>query len=138
MVKIRLTRIGKTNSPSYRIVVVDSKKKRDGKSIEIIGFYNPSTNPIEHKLDEVRYNFWVAKGAQPTEAVKQIKEGKYEHIPYDPNATKEEPSEEVTEVEAPAQEETKEEKTDVDVDPKEEIKTEEDKSPEVSKEEKSE
>lgn len=90
MVKIRLTRIGKKNSPAYRIVVMDSKKKRDGKSIEIIGFYNPSTNPIEHKLDEERYNFWISKGAQATEAVKLIKEGKYKHIPYNPNAAVEE------------------------------------------------
>lgn len=86
MVKIRLTKTGRKNAPSYRIVVADARSPRDGKFIEVIGFYNPSHNPAQSKIDKKKYEEWVKKGAQPTEAVKQIVEGKYEFVPYDPKA----------------------------------------------------
>ncbi|MBM4402134.1 MAG: 30S ribosomal protein S16 [Candidatus Cloacimonetes bacterium] len=72
MIKIRLTRTGKKHQASYRIVVADSRSKRDGRHIEILGYYNPQVKPPEMGLDKVRYNYWVGVGAQPTEAVKEL------------------------------------------------------------------
>ena len=71
-VKIRLKRLGKVRVPQYRIVVVDSRKKRDGKVIEEIGKYHPKEDPsyIEVKSDRAQY--WLGVGAQPTEAVAAI------------------------------------------------------------------
>lgn len=70
-VKIRLTRVGKTNSPFYRIIAIDSRKKRDGASLDILGTYNP----IEGKLiqfDQEKINYWVSKGAILTDVVKRL------------------------------------------------------------------
>ena len=72
MVKIRLFRTGKKNAPSYRIVVADSRSKRDGKVIEKIGFYDPKTKPQTVKIDQARFDYWISKGAQATEAVKKL------------------------------------------------------------------
>lgn len=72
MVKIRLSRTGKRNAPSYRIVVMDSRSKRDGKEIEEIGFYDPKTKPTTIRFDRNRLDYWVSKGAQMSEAVKKI------------------------------------------------------------------
>lgn len=70
-VKIRLTRTGKANQISYRIVAQDSRAKRDGKFLEILGFYNPHLKPnINIKKD--RFSFWINKGAKPTEAVTKL------------------------------------------------------------------
>lgn len=71
-VKIRLTRMGKIRTPQYRIVVADSKVKRDGKVIESVGLYHPKENPsrIEVKSDRVQH--WLSVGAQPTDQVKAI------------------------------------------------------------------
>ena len=74
MVKIRLMRTGKKHQASYRIVTVDSHGKRDGRHIEILGYYNPQTEPPNVGLDKVRYNYWVSVGAKPTEIVKKIYE----------------------------------------------------------------
>ncbi len=68
MVKIRLQRVGKRSDPRYRIVVADSRTKRDGKVIEILGHLNPKENK-DWKLDYDRYRYWVSKGAQPTPRV---------------------------------------------------------------------
>ncbi|MCC6547071.1 30S ribosomal protein S16 [Candidatus Sumerlaeota bacterium] len=77
MVKIRLTRIGKTHTPFYRIVVADERRARDGKNIEIIGRYQPAMkdNQVEVKKDRAMY--WLHQGAQPTETVRALfsKEG---------------------------------------------------------------
>jgi small subunit ribosomal protein S16 len=69
MVKIRLRRVGGKKQPSYRVVVTDSRSPRDGRFIEIIGFYNPRTEPPTMDLKEDRALYWLTQGAQPTSAV---------------------------------------------------------------------
>lgn len=71
-VKLRLQRHGTTKRPFYRLVVADSRSKRDGKYLEIIGTYDPTKNPSEVKIDEARALDWLSKGAQPTDTVKNI------------------------------------------------------------------
>jgi small subunit ribosomal protein S16 len=75
MVKIRLTRKGKKKVPFYRIVVIDSKKARDGKFIERVGHYDPRNKELSLKRDRIEY--WISKGAQPTNTVAKLiaKEG---------------------------------------------------------------
>lgn len=68
-VKIRLKRLGKIRSPHYRIVVMDSRTKRDGRAIEEIGLYHPKNDPSFIKVDSERAQYWLSVGAQPTEAV---------------------------------------------------------------------
>jgi small subunit ribosomal protein S16 len=68
-VKIRLKRLGKIRSPHYRIVVADSRTKRDGRSIEEIGKYHPKNDPSLIEVDSERAQYWLSVGAQPTEAV---------------------------------------------------------------------
>ena len=74
MVKIRLQRFGAHKAPKYRIVAADSRSPRDGKFIEIVGTYNPLTNPATVTLDAEKIQAWLAKGAQPTVTVKNILE----------------------------------------------------------------
>jgi len=71
-VKIRLKRLGKVRVPQYRIVVVDSRKKRDGKVIEEIGKYHPKEDPSYISVVSDRAQYWLGVGAQPSEAVSQI------------------------------------------------------------------
>lgn len=71
MVKIRFSRIGKIHSPVYRIVAIDSRKKRDGEALEILGTYNPLTGDLINFHQE-RVNYWVSQGAQLTGAVKKV------------------------------------------------------------------
>ncbi|MDD7465550.1 MAG: 30S ribosomal protein S16 [Actinomycetaceae bacterium] len=68
-VKIRLKRMGKIREPHYRVVVVDSRKKRDGRVIEEIGYYNPNTDPSVIDINSERAQYWLSVGAQPSEAV---------------------------------------------------------------------
>ncbi len=70
--KIRLKRLGKIRSPHYRIVVMDSRTKRDGRAIEEIGLYQPKNDPSVIKVDSERAQYWLGVGAQPTEAVVTI------------------------------------------------------------------
>ncbi len=72
MVKIRLRRMGAKKAPFYRVVVADSRYPRDGRFIEEIGYYNPTTNPAEVKIDLDKANDWIKKGAQPTDTVKAL------------------------------------------------------------------
>ena len=72
MVKIRLRRMGAKKAPFYRIVVADSRYPRDGRFIEEIGFYNPTTDPPELKVDVDRAQAWIKTGAQPTETVRDL------------------------------------------------------------------
>ena len=71
-VKIRLKRLGKIRSPHYRIVVMDSRTKRDGRAIEEIGLYQPKNDPSVIRVDSERAQYWLGVGAQPTEAVVTI------------------------------------------------------------------
>ncbi len=77
MVKLRLKRMGAKKQPSYRIVAADSRAPRDGRFIEILGFYNPRTNPAEVIIDEEKVLKWLNNGAQPSDTVRSIlsKEG---------------------------------------------------------------
>ena len=70
--KIRLKRLGKIRSPHYRIVVMDSRTKRDGRAIEEIGLYQPKNDPSVIKVESERAQYWLGVGAQPTEAVVTI------------------------------------------------------------------
>jgi len=69
---VRLTRMGRKKKPFYRIVVTDSRKRRDGGWIESIGYYNPLTEPETIKVDEDRLNYWVSVGAKLSDRVKRI------------------------------------------------------------------
>lgn len=72
MVRIRLRRVGSKRQPSYRIVVADARSPRDGRYIEIIGFYNPRTEPATMIVDEGRALYWLNSGAQPSDTVDYI------------------------------------------------------------------
>ena len=72
MVKMRLTRMGDKKSPFYRIVVADSRVARDAKYIDLVGTYNPITNPEEIKIDADKAQTWIKNGAQPTATVKAL------------------------------------------------------------------
>ena len=71
-VKLRLTRMGKTKQPAYRVVAIDSHTKRDGEYIELIGTYNPLTKPATVKLDEKVALKWLGNGAIPSDTVKNL------------------------------------------------------------------
>ena len=71
-VRIRLTRVGATKQPTYRLVVADGRSARDSRSIETIGHYNPRTEPIELKIDAERAKKWLSQGAQPSETVARL------------------------------------------------------------------
>src|SRR4051812_29547348 len=66
-VRIRLTRVGATKQPTYRVVVADGRSARDGRAIETIGHYNPRTEPVEFVVDADKAKAWMAKGAQPSD-----------------------------------------------------------------------
>ncbi len=72
MTVIRLTRMGRNKKPFYRIVVTDSRKRRDSGWIESIGYFNPVSDPKVLKIDEERYNYWLSVGAKPSERVKKL------------------------------------------------------------------
>lgn len=71
-VKLRLTRMGSTKRPFYRIVATDSRTKRDGEYIELIGTYNPLTNPADVKINEEVAMKWLNNGAIPSDTVKNL------------------------------------------------------------------
>jgi len=72
LLTIRLARTGKKKQPCYRIVVLEKLKRRDGRYIDMIGHYNPKTNPSSIQMDREKYAFWVEKGAQPSKTVKSF------------------------------------------------------------------
>jgi small subunit ribosomal protein S16 len=72
MVRIRLRRTGAKKQASYRIVVADQRSPRDGKFIEILGWYNPRTNPPSFEINKERASYWLSQGAQPSEAVARL------------------------------------------------------------------
>ncbi len=71
-VKIRLRRMGAKKAPFYRVVVADSRYPRDGRFIEEIGYYNPTTEPATIKIDAEAAKKWIGNGAQPTDTVRSI------------------------------------------------------------------
>ena len=71
-VRMRLTRIGSKKNPIYRVVVADSRSPRDGRFIEIVGRYNPQTDPSTIELDEAKVKDWLSKGAQPSDPVAKL------------------------------------------------------------------
>jgi len=75
-VKIRLNRIGAKKQPFYRIVVADSRAPRDGKIIEMVGTYDPKTDPSTIKVNKEKIIDWISKGAKPTNTVKKL----FEHV----------------------------------------------------------
>ena len=102
-VKIRLARMGDKHSPVYRMVVADSRSARDTKAIEILGTYNPLTNPATVQIKQDRVKYWLGCGAVPTDTAKEllIKQGLIAAKPYVaprpkqmPPAKKEVPAEE--------------------------------------------
>ena len=72
MVRLRLRRVGSKFQPSYRIVAADSESPRDGRFLEILGHYNPRTEPATIDLDEARIYDWMSKGAQPSDSCVQV------------------------------------------------------------------
>ena len=74
MLRIRLSRTGKKKQASYRVVVADIEKKRDGRIVERLGYYNPLVDPIDYKIEEDRALYWLSVGAQPTDAVRRLLE----------------------------------------------------------------
>jgi small subunit ribosomal protein S16 len=74
--RIRLARVGSKKNPIYRVVVADARSPRDGKFIEIVGQYNPQTDPSTINLDDERVRDWIGKGAQPSNSVKRLLKAK--------------------------------------------------------------
>ena len=72
MLAIRLTRMGAKKRPFYRIIVTERENKRDGRFVEILGYYNPCRQPIELKLDKERVSYWIERGAQPSPTVSKL------------------------------------------------------------------
>lgn len=72
MVKIRLTQTGTKNRKTYRLVAIEEGKRRDGKAIEILGFYNPLVKPPQISVKRERVNYWLSVGAQTTAAVEKL------------------------------------------------------------------
>ncbi len=69
---IRLARVGARKQPYYRVVVIDKERARNGRAVEIVGTYNPRTNPASIDLKRDRIDYWVSKGAQPSEIVQKL------------------------------------------------------------------
>ena len=70
--RISLTRVGARKQPTYRVVVADSRSPRDGRTIEILGHYNPRTEPVDFAVDVEKTKEWLARGALPTETVERL------------------------------------------------------------------
>lgn len=72
MLMIRLARFGAKKKPTYRVVVIEKERSRDSRALEVIGFYNPVTNPAQVRLDHERVTHWVAAGAVPSRTVERL------------------------------------------------------------------
>jgi small subunit ribosomal protein S16 len=86
-VRVRLTRVGSKKNPIWRVVVADQRSPRDGRFIETIGHYNPQTEPSTIRIDEERFQHWVARGAQPTGTVKQLMKAQAKGLAADPKTS---------------------------------------------------
>ncbi|HXF41819.1 MAG TPA: 30S ribosomal protein S16 [Blastocatellia bacterium] len=72
MLSIRLTRMGAKKKPFYRINVTEKRTKRDGSFVEVVGYYDPCRNPAVVKIDHERVNYWLQRGAQPSDTVRSL------------------------------------------------------------------
>ena len=72
MLSIRLRRAGATRKPHYRVVVADSREPRDGRFVEVVGHYDPRKDPAVVKIDTERTEYWIGKGAQPSDTVRSL------------------------------------------------------------------
>ena len=72
MLMIRLARFGAKKKPTYRVVVIEKERARDGRAVEVIGYYNPVTNPATVKLDHERVGYWLKQGAKPSDTVARL------------------------------------------------------------------
>ena len=72
LVTMRLSRIGSKKRPYYRIVVIDKRRARNGRFLEVVGQYNPLANPVQMEIDTEHAQFWLSKGAAPSETVRSI------------------------------------------------------------------
>lgn len=72
MVTMRLSRIGSKKRPYYRIVVIDKRRARNGRFLEVVGQYNPIANPVQMEINAERAQYWLSKGAEPSETVRSI------------------------------------------------------------------
>jgi small subunit ribosomal protein S16 len=87
-VTIRLARTGRKNLPSYRLVVTNTRDKRNGRFIDVIGHYNPSSNPVSFDYDKKLFEDWKKKGALVSSAIQRLIDGKYEYKVYSPSKDK--------------------------------------------------
>lgn len=81
---IRLAKTGKKNSHSFKMVVSNTRSKRNGKYLEILGFFDPSTKPAKFSFDEAKLIEWKSKGALTSKAVDELVAGTYEFVKYNP------------------------------------------------------
>ena len=72
MLMIRLTRVGARKQPQYRVVVIEKERARDGRPVEVVGTYNPRTNPASVELKRERIDYWISKGAKMSDRVSKI------------------------------------------------------------------
>jgi len=72
LLSIRLTRRGAKKKPFYRIIITEKRSKRDGRFVESVGYYDPCRNPADIKIDRERVNYWIERGAQPSETVRSL------------------------------------------------------------------
>jgi small subunit ribosomal protein S16 len=89
-VRIRLTRVGATKRPAYRVIAIDKRRSRDGRALEILGYYDPLTEPATVQLDTPKIQAWIGKGAQPSDTVVKLMR-QAEREATDANATAEKP-----------------------------------------------
>ena len=80
MLSIRLMRMGAKKKPFYRINVTEKRTKRDGSFVEIVGYYNPCRNPADVKINLERINYWIERGAQPSDTVRSLIKRKAEPV----------------------------------------------------------
>lgn len=72
MLMIRLARFGAKKKPSYRVVVIEKERSRDGRAVEVLGYYNPITKPATVKIDQARVDHWLKAGAKPSDTVSRL------------------------------------------------------------------
>jgi small subunit ribosomal protein S16 len=86
LLSIRLTRRGAKKKPFYRIIVTEKRSKRDGRFVESVGYYDPCRNPADVKLDRERINYWIERGAQPSDTVRSLIKRNPEPASAEPSA----------------------------------------------------